>query len=67
MARATTRRRRPVATENVRVLKALGFRYSVSRDAYVLRIFGNRVGPVFQIRQSPPETSTLITDASRDT
>jgi hypothetical protein len=35
-------------------------RYSVSRDAYVLRVVGNRTGPVFIRRAPQPPTSARI-------
>lgn len=36
------------------MLRACGFRYSGTRDAYVLRIVGRRLGPVFQERLERP-------------
>jgi hypothetical protein len=41
----------------VSVLKLVGFRYSAGRDAYVLRLLGNRFGPVFQVRSLPVDPS----------
>jgi hypothetical protein len=37
-------------------LKLLGFRYSTSRDAYVLRVIGNQHGPVYQVQQPAGST-----------
>jgi hypothetical protein len=45
MARTTPRRRRAIAPHTLAVLR-IAFRYSYSRDAYVLRVVGNRIGPV---------------------
>jgi hypothetical protein len=42
-------------------LKLVGFRYSTTRDAYVLRVVGRRFGPVYQVRttrQQPGEPHT---------
>jgi hypothetical protein len=50
-ARATPRPRRRISARQSRALRLVGFRYSISRDAYVLRIVGNRFGPVFQVRR----------------
>ncbi len=36
----------------------LGFRYSIGRNAYVLRVIGNRVGPVYRERERPPAGQT---------
>jgi hypothetical protein len=44
------RRRHPVSPQRLWMLKVFGFRYSQSRDAYVLRIVGRRLGPVLQVR-----------------
>lgn len=49
MARQKPRRRRTISARRVRMLKLLGFRYSLGRDAYVLRVVGNRFGPVFKV------------------
>jgi hypothetical protein len=53
MGRLTPRRRKPVSAKRARVLPALGFRYSASRDAYVLRVVGNRMGPVYRVVAAP--------------
>lgn len=53
MARTTPRPRREVSARRLRALKAVGFRYSPSRNAYVMRIVGNRFGPVY--REMAPE------------
>jgi hypothetical protein len=42
------RRRRYVSTGTLRMLRLLGFRHSLSRDAYILRLVGNRFGPVLR-------------------
>ena len=49
MSQHERRTRRPVSSRSVWLLKLAGFRYSASRDAYVLRGVGNRFGPVFQV------------------
>jgi hypothetical protein len=51
LTRETRRTRRPIAAQKLWILKVFGFRYSRSRDAYVLRVVGNRVGPVFRVGQ----------------
>lgn len=48
--RTTPRERRPVSPGTLRALKPL-FRYSIGRDAYVLRAIGNRTGPVLTVRR----------------
>jgi hypothetical protein len=50
-AHARPRPRRGISSREARGLRLVGFRYSASRDAYVLRIVGNRFGPVYQVRQ----------------
>jgi hypothetical protein len=45
--RTEQRRRRRVSTPVLMALR-LAFRYSPSREAYVLRGVGNRVGPVLK-------------------
>lgn len=47
--RKTERQRRSVGRTTIRLASPL-FRYSYNRDAYVLRIVGNRVGPVLKLR-----------------
>lgn len=54
MPRDTHRPRKPVSARWARLLPFVGFRYSATRDAYVLRVVGNRIGPVYQIGVSPP-------------
>ena len=49
--RETARTRREVSTITLRFLSPF-FRYSLGRDAYVLRGVGNRVGPVLRPRGS---------------
>ena len=50
MSRTTHRPRRPISVKRARLLPLLGFRYSTTRDAYVLRVIGNRIGPVYQVQ-----------------
>jgi hypothetical protein len=45
VARTTPRRRHAVAHLTLVLLRP-AYRYSFSRDAYVLRVVGNAVGPV---------------------
>jgi hypothetical protein len=52
VARTTPRRRRPVAPHTLAILR-IAFRYSYSRDAYVLRGLGNRMGPVLVPARDP--------------
>ena len=52
VVRTRRRRRRTVGRVGRVLLYLLGFRYDWWRDAYVLRIIGNHVGPVFQLRAS---------------
>ena len=49
MPRTTHRPRKPISPTTARFLPLAGFRYSVTRDAYVLRVIGNRFGPVLQV------------------
>ncbi len=58
MTRTEPRVRREVSARTIRVLKMLGFRYSIGRNAYVLRVIGNRVGPVYRERERPPAGRT---------
>lgn len=44
--RTTPRRRRPLGRKRLSLLAPI-VRYSISRDAYVLRGIGKQVGPVF--------------------
>jgi hypothetical protein len=46
--RSEPRERRNVGPTTVRVLSPL-FRYSYTRDAYVLRVIGRRRGPVLRV------------------
>ncbi|MGZ4280073.1 MAG: hypothetical protein ACXVVU_25830 [Solirubrobacteraceae bacterium] len=55
--RTTPRERRPVSPGTLRALKPL-FRYSIGRDAYVLRAIGNRTGPVLVVRREPRASSS---------
>lgn len=52
MTRRIPRKRRQVGPGGLRVARMCGFRYDEGRDAYVLRVVGNRVGPV--LRSHPP-------------
>lgn len=51
MAREKPRERKPVSAKRAALLPYLGFRYSISRDGYILRGIGNRVGPVYQVQR----------------
>ncbi len=55
MTRRIPRKRRQVGRTGLRVARICGFRYDECRDAYVLRLVGNRVGPV--LRGHPPVDS----------
>jgi hypothetical protein len=46
--RDSQRDRRRIRPATIAVLRPL-FRYSAGRDAYVLRIVGNRFGPVLEV------------------
>jgi hypothetical protein len=50
--RSSPRERRRIRPATLVVLRPL-FRYSAGRDAYVLRIVGNRFGPVLEV--APPD------------
>jgi hypothetical protein len=50
--RRIPRKRRQVRPAALRVARICGFRYDEGRDAYVLRLVGNRFGPV--LRSRPP-------------
>jgi hypothetical protein len=49
--RTQQRTRRVVSSRALAALR-LAFRYSASRDAYVLRGIGNRVGPVLKLEDA---------------
>jgi hypothetical protein len=52
--RDSRRERRRIRPATLVVLRPL-FRYSAGRDAYVLRVVGNRFGPVLEVApQDPP-------------
>ena len=51
MARTSMRARHPIRPEMIWLLKVVGFRYSHTRDAYVLRGVGKRHGPVFVVQR----------------
>jgi len=55
ITRHIPRKRRQVRPAALRVARICGFRYDEGRDAYVLRLVGNRVGPV--LRSHPPVDS----------
>jgi hypothetical protein len=57
MARHSPRTRHPISPRRARLIRLTGgFRYSLGRDAYVLRFVGNRFGPVYKI-ESPHEAA----------
>jgi len=60
MARTQHRPRHPISRRHIWRLKACGFRYSQTRDAYVLRIVGRRIGPVFQAREAVPHLRSAL-------
>lgn len=49
--RHSPRRRRRVRPVTLRAARVLGFRYDPARDAWVLRLVGNRFGPVLKSRE----------------
>lgn len=49
--RHAPRRRRHVRPLTLRAARILGFRYDPARDAWVLRLVGNRFGPVLRGRE----------------
>jgi hypothetical protein len=51
MARTSHRRRREVSPRFISVTRLL-LRYSLTRDAYVLRGVGNRFGPVLKVHRA---------------
>jgi hypothetical protein len=61
--RTSHRPRRGVTPRRLRFLRPF-VRYSRSRDAFVLRIIGNRWGPVWRITLSgePPEFETALSE-----
>lgn len=64
MARSTPRPRRDVGSTTLLLLRIL-FRYSVSREADVLRLVGNRIGPVLRERAPGPGTHPTAGSHSR--
>jgi len=57
--RRNPRRRRQVGRFTARLSRLVGFRYDAPRDAYVLRLVGNRFGPV--LRTHAPVDSAAAT------
>jgi hypothetical protein len=58
------RRRHNVSPDHIWLLKVLGFRYSSTRDAYVLRVVGRRFGPVYRVADTTdPVTSRDLNSA----
>ncbi len=57
MSRNQPRKRRPISVGGARLLPWLGFRYSIGRQAYVLRLVGDWFGPVYQLRSQLPDAS----------
>ena len=55
MTRRIPRKRRQVGPTALRIARICGFRYDEGRDAYILRLVGNRIGPV--LRSGPPVDS----------
>ena len=53
--RRSPRTRRHVGPVTLRLARIAGFRYDKARDALVLRVVGNHVGPV--LRKGPPVDS----------
>ena len=66
MPRSHHRPRRTVSVTTARLLSLIGFRYSATRDAYVLRFIGNQIGPVFQV-DTHPELRSRSQAADRET
>ncbi len=58
MSRPAPRPRRRISSRRVWTLKLLGFRYSTSRDAYVLRVIGNWHGPVYRVQRTTATTNS---------
>ncbi|MFN8016983.1 MAG: hypothetical protein U0P45_02540 [Acidimicrobiales bacterium] len=60
MARRTNRVRRPVSDKQLKIARALGFRYSASRDAWVHRIGNGRRSPVLVARTAEQENGGVL-------
>ena len=56
--RHVPRRRRRVDRRWRRLLIALGFAYDAKRDAFILRLVGEHVGPVFRLRAEDQRRSS---------
>jgi hypothetical protein len=66
MPRTNHRPRKSISAARARLLPFVGFRYSTTRDAYVLRGVGNHAGPVFQVATHPrPGTEADTTAPDR--
>ena len=68
MERRRARPRRIVSPRMVRVLRLLGWRYSLARRAWVHRIGGGRRGPVFRVIEefdplAPPRAIAQVSRA----
>lgn len=59
MRHRSARTRRIASSRQLTVLRAAGWRYSVTRDAWVHRLLGGRIGPVFTDEQQPTHEETL--------
>lgn len=55
--RGNPRRRRTVAPGWARILPWIGFRYDHFRHAFVIRVVGNRLGPVIQPEIQPHQAN----------
>lgn len=60
MARRTNRVRRPVSENQLKIARALGWRYSASRDAWVHRFANGRRGPVLVPRTEEQENGGVL-------
>jgi hypothetical protein len=70
MARHSPRPRRLVSLRRARLIRMTGgFRYSLGRDAYVLRFVGNRFGPVYKIESAHDAAAEahVLTDGTETT
>lgn len=59
-SRRNQRPRRYVRPTTLRLARVFGFRHDPTRNAYVLRLVGNRTGPVLRSEDSPDAAAAAI-------
>ncbi|WP_426570940.1 hypothetical protein [Aquihabitans sp. McL0605] len=65
MARRSHRRRKVASPAQLRILRAAGWRFSPTRDAWVHRVLGGRIGPVFRDQDAIEGPARIDDDLAR--